>query len=51
VVRRVRNLAPGATARAHRSRSSNRVGGDFAAAPSHTTGRALLHPAVRQGIA
>jgi len=26
----------------------NRVGGDFAAAPSHTTGRASLHPAVRR---
>ena len=29
---------------------AHRVGGDFTAAPSHTTGRALLHPAVRQGI-
>ena len=29
---------------------AHRVGGDFAAAPSHTTGRALLHPAVRQRI-
>jgi len=28
----------------------NRVGGGFAVAPSHTTGRALLHPAVRQGM-
>jgi|GEM_PF-3831241 len=26
----------------------DRVGGDFAVAPSHTTGRALLHPAVRR---